>query len=105
MRAVIFAALVLALMPVARAQNATSAQTDASVKRAKACIAATEGKRLTDAQFRSFMSDCLDSTSAPEDLFDSKRTIERRCNAIANDRQLTAESRVTFMASCRQKGG
>ncbi len=105
MRAVIFAALMLALIPVAHAQDDASARSDASVKRAKACIAATEGKRLTDAEFRSYMAACLASTNAPEDLFDSKRAIERRCNAIANDRQLTAESRVTFMESCRRKGG
>jgi hypothetical protein len=102
MRAIIYAALVLALIPVAHAQND---QTDASVKRAKACIAATEGKRLTDAEYRSYMNECLASTGSPQDLFESKRTIERRCNAIANDRQLTAEDRVTFMASCRRKGG
>lgn len=105
MRAVIFAAVMLALVPVAHAQNNQNDQTDASVKRAKACVAATEGKRLTDAEYRSYMSECLVSTGSPQDLFESKRTIERRCNTIANDRQLTAEGRVSFMESCRRKGG
>ncbi len=104
MRAVIIAALLLALVPVASAQN-ESASDAAAVQRAKACIAATQGKRLSDAQYRSYMSECLASTQPPQDLFETKRTIERRCNTIANDRQLTAQDRVEFMESCRRKGG
>jgi hypothetical protein len=51
------------------------------------------------------MNDCLASTRSPQDLFESKRAIERRCNTIANDRQLVAGDRVSFMQSCREKGG
>ncbi len=104
MRAVFIAPLLLAFAAAASAQS-ESASDAAAVQRAKACVAATEGKRLTDAQYRAFMSECLLSTRAPEDLFESARTIERRCNMIANDRQLTAEDRVAFMDSCRRKGG
>ncbi len=104
MRAVLVAALLLAFVPVASAQS-ESASDAAAVQRAKACIAATEGKRLSDAQYRAYMSECLASTRSPRDLFESTRTIERRCNTIANDRQLTAQDRVAFMASCRRKGG
>ncbi len=105
MRAVILtAALLLALVPFARAQN-ESASDAAAIKRARACIAATQGKHLSDQQYRSYMSECLVSTRPPQDLFDSKRAIELRCNTIANDRQLTAQDRVSFMESCRKKGG
>ncbi len=105
MRAVILtAALLLALIPVASAQS-DAASDAAAVKRAKACIAATQGKHLSDQQYRSYMSECLVSTRSPKDLFESKRAVERRCNTIANDRQLTARDRVTFMESCRAKGG
>ncbi len=104
MRAVILTALLLTLAPFAGAQS-ESASDAASIQRAKACIAAADGKRLSDEQFRSYMSECLVSKLPPQDLFDTARTIERRCNTIANDRQLTAQDRVEFMASCRAKGG
>jgi hypothetical protein len=104
MRAVLIAALLLALTSVASAQSDSAADA-AAVKRAKMCLAATQGKRLSDTQLKSFMSECLASTRAPQDLFDTTRTIERRCNTIANDRQLTAQDRVAFMQSCRRKGG
>lgn len=104
MRAVLIASFLLALASVASAQSDSAADA-AAVKRAKACMAATQGKRLSDAQYRSFMSECLASTRSPQDLFDTTRTIERRCNTIANDRNLTAEDRVAFMESCRRKGG
>ena len=104
MRTILIASLLLAVTSVASAQSDSAADA-AAVKRAKACIAATRGMRLSDAQYRSFMSECLVSTRSPRDLFDTKRTIERRCNTIANDRQLTAQDRVAFMESCRRKGG
>jgi hypothetical protein len=100
MRAVIAAAVLLGLSPLASAQKS-----DALVQRAKVCDAATKGKRLSDEQYRSFMRACLASTDRPQDLFESARTIERLCNTIANDRQLVAQDRVTFMESCRRKGG
>lgn len=99
MRAVIAAVLLAAAVPLARAQN------DASVQRAKACIAATNGKSMTDAEYRSFMQACLASKRPPEELFENAHTIERRCNTIANARQITGESRIQFMQSCRRTGG
>lgn len=102
MRALILA-LALAAAPLA-AQNA-GAPNDASVARAKACSAAASGKTLSDAQFRSYIRACLASNRPPAELFESMRTIERRCNTIANARQLAAQDRVQFMESCRRKGG
>jgi hypothetical protein len=86
------------------AQNSRSTD-DAAVKRAKACNAAAAGKNLSDTQYRAYLKACLASTRPPAELFESIRTIERRCNTIANDRQLTAQDRVAFMQSCRNKGG
>jgi len=99
MRSMIVVALLMAAVPVARADN------PASVQRAKACIAATNGKHLTDAQYRSYMRACLASTRPPEELFENTRTIERRCNTIADERQINGESRIQFMQDCRRKGG
>jgi hypothetical protein len=107
MRSLILA-LALAAAPLA-AQNAPSQSADASktasVQRAKECDAAAAGKHLSNAQYRSYLQACLASTRPPSELFESMRTIERRCNTIANARQLTAQDRVTFMQSCRRKGG
>jgi len=101
MRAVIAAAVLLAVAPLASAQNSS----DALVQRAKDCDAATKGKRLSDEQYRLYMRACLATTGRPQDLFESARTIERLCNTIANDRQLVAQDRIAFMESCRKKGG
>lgn len=103
MRSVILAALLLAVAPDAHAQKPDSA--DVMVERAKVCDAATKDKRLSNEQYRLFMRACLASTERPQDLFQTARTIERLCNTIANDRQLTADDRVAFMTSCRKKGG
>jgi hypothetical protein len=103
MRAVIVAALLVVAACPAGAQKPDAS--DVLVQREKVCDAATKGKRLSDAQYRTYMRACLASTERPEDLFDTARTIERRCNTIANDRQLTAQDRVAFMESCRKKGG
>jgi hypothetical protein len=100
MRAVIVAALLLTVAPLASAQK-----TDALLQRAKVCDAATKGQRLSDEQYRSYMRACLASTERPQDVFESARHIERLCNTIANDRQLAAQDRVAFMESCRRKGG
>lgn len=102
MRTLMLTALVLAAAPLA-AQNRGA--DDATIARAKACDAAASGKSLSDAQYRSYMKACLASRRPPAELFESARTIERRCNTIANDRQLTAQDRVTFMQTCRRKGG
>ncbi|MGH8149327.1 MAG: hypothetical protein ACRETB_05030 [Steroidobacteraceae bacterium] len=108
MRAVIVAVFLTAVLivasgPVARADS--GARESAAVARAKACLAATQGKNLTEAQLKSYISACLASDRPPRELFENAHTIERRCNTIANARQLTAESRVKFMQSCRRKGG
>jgi hypothetical protein len=103
MRSVILAALLLAVIPIASAQKADTS--DVMVARAKVCDAATKDKRLSNEQYRLFMRACLASTERPQDLFQTARTIERLCNTIANDRQLTADDRVAFMTSCRKKGG
>ncbi|HTX24001.1 MAG TPA: hypothetical protein VMD03_05045 [Steroidobacteraceae bacterium] len=95
------AAVLWAVVPLAGAQS----QTDAAVQRAKDCNAATRGQSLSEAQYRSFIRACLASTDRPRDVLKSARSIERLCNTIANDRQLTAQDRVTFMESCRRKGG
>jgi hypothetical protein len=92
----------VAAAPLA-AQNPPSA--DASVARAKACDAAAAGKNLSDAQYRTYLKACLATTGPPEQLFESMRSIERRCNTIANARQLTAQDRIAFMETCRRKGG
>jgi hypothetical protein len=103
MRAEIVAALLVVAAPLASAQQPDAS--DVLVQRAKVCDAAAKGRRLSDEQYRSYMRACLASTERPQDLFDTARTIERRCNTIANDRQLTAGDRVAFMESCRRKGG
>jgi type II secretory pathway pseudopilin PulG len=105
MRAVIVAVLLAVVVPVANAQGNASTRKGASVQRARACVAATEGKHLTDAQYHSFMRACLASKRPPAELFENARTIERRCNTIANARQLNGEGRIEFMQSCRRKGG
>jgi len=96
----VFAAVAAA--PLA-AQNTQSA--DPTVARAKACDRAAAGKNLSDAQYRSYLKACLASTGPPGQLFESMRSIERRCNTIANSRNLTAQDRVAFMETCRRKGG
>ena len=78
---------------------------DAAIARAKACDAAAAGKNLSDTQYRTYLKSCLASTGPPGRLFESMRSIERRCNTIANARQLTAQDRVAFMETCRRKGG
>ncbi len=103
MRALILAILASAAAAPLAAQSSHS--TPAAVARAKACNAAAAGKSLSDAQYRRFLRACLASTRPPAELFESARSIERRCNTIANDRQLTAQDRVAFMATCRNKGG
>ena len=103
MRSVILAALLLTAAPFASAQKPDAS--DVLVQRAKLCDAATQGKRLSNEQYRLYMRACLASTERPQDLFQTATTIERLCNTIANDRQLTADDRVAFMASCRKKGG
>lgn len=103
MRAVIFAVLLAALVPVSQAQGRTPPPR--SVQRARACIAVTANKSLTHAQYKAFMRACLASKLPPEELFESARTIERRCNTIANARQLRGQTRIEFMQSCRRKGG
>ncbi len=107
MRAVIFAAVVVVAGPFASAQtDAPRPQSaDELVARARVCDAATKGKSLSNEDYRSFMRSCLASTDRPQDLFQTARTIERLCNTIANSRQLVAQDRVTFMQSCRKKGG
>ncbi len=100
MRAVIAAAVLLAVAPLASAQK-----TDVLVQRAKDCDAAVKGARLSEEQYRTYMRACLASTDRPQDIFESARQIERLCNTIANDRQLVAQDRVAFMESCRRKGG
>lgn len=101
---VLIAAVLAALAagPLA-AQNTRS--DDASVARAKACDAAVAGKHLSDAEYRSYLKSCLASTGPPGRISESSRSIERRCNTIANSRSLTAQDRVSFMESCRRKGG
>jgi hypothetical protein len=103
MRAVILAA-VLAVAPLASAQQSDQ-KSEPLVERAKACDAATKGKRLSDEDYRQFIRACLASTDRPQDLFESARSIERLCNTIANSRQLAAQDRVAFMESCRRQGG
>jgi|GEM_PF-7023317 len=102
MRALILILAASAAAPLV-AQNTSSV--DATVARAKACDAAVAGKNLSDAQYRSYLKACLASTRPPAELFESMRTIERRCNTIANARQLTAQDRIAFMETCRRKGG
>jgi hypothetical protein len=105
MRALIVAVLaVVAAAPLA-AQNSPSTDQSASVKRAEECNAAVAGKNMSDAQYRSYLRTCLASTSPPSRLFESSRSVERRCNTIANARQLSAQDRISFMESCRRKGG
>lgn len=105
LRSLILAVLAAAAAAPLAAQNSRPADQSASVKRAKACDAAVAGKHLSDSQYRAFLQACLASSRPPAQLFESERSIERRCNTIANDRQLTAQDRVAFMATCRRKGG
>lgn len=102
--AVVTAVSAVAAAPLA-AQNSREPDLSASVKRAKECDAAAAGKHMSDSQYRSFIQACLASNGPPSRLFESMRTIERRCNTIANARQLTAQDRIAFMATCRRKGG
>jgi len=104
MRSLVLAIALSALAPLAHAGPA-QADDSASVARAKKCDAATRGKRMSNDQYRSYMRACLASQARPEDLFETQRSIERRCNTIANDRQLTAQERFAFMDACRKKGG
>jgi hypothetical protein len=76
----------------------------ASVERAKRCDAMTQGKHLTEEQYRAYLSSCLASEGPPRDPLETARTIEKRCNTIANERQLNGQDRVLFMQTCRTKG-
>ncbi|HUN26826.1 MAG TPA: hypothetical protein VMU67_10985 [Steroidobacteraceae bacterium] len=105
MRSVLISLVLCSLLPLAQAPLARAQDNSASVARARKCDAATAGKRMSNEEYRSFMRACLASNARPADLFESQRSIERRCNTIANDRQLTAQDRVTFMEGCRRKGG
>jgi len=97
MRAVLLFALLSAVAAPAGAQD------PASVERAKACDARAREKPLTDEQYRVYMRACLVSTGPPRPPLDTLRTIERRCNAVANGRVLTGQDRVAFMAECRNR--
>lgn len=101
MRAVAVAFLLAALSSVAVAQP--QKLPPPSVRRARACVAATVNKHLTDEQYKSFMVVCLASKRPPASLFETARSIERRCNTIANARQLSGQSRIEFMQGCRRK--
>jgi len=105
MRTLILAVLAAVAAGPLAAQGTRSTDQSASVKRAKACDAAAAGKTLSDAQYREYLQACLASNRPPSELFESMRSLERRCNTIANARQLTAQDRLTFMESCRRKGG
>ncbi|HTT01775.1 MAG TPA: hypothetical protein VMG11_06745 [Steroidobacteraceae bacterium] len=96
-------ALVGAWLPLASAQNPTPTSNSTSVERAKECDARTQGKRLTDEQYRTYMRGCLASDGPPRDPSETVRTIEKRCNTVANERQLAGQERVFFMESCRRK--
>lgn len=104
-RTLILAVLAAVAAAPLAAQNAREPDLSASVKRAKECDAEAANKHLSDAQYRDFIQACLASNGPPSRLFESMRSIERRCNTIANARQLTAQDRVSFMESCRRKGG
>ena len=103
MRVLILAAFAALVSAPLEAQSPPSA--DASVARAKACDAAAAHKNLSDTEYRAYLKACLASTRPPAELFESMRSLERRCNTIANARQLTAQDRVAFMQTCRRKGG
>ena len=105
MRTVIVAVVFAALGSAAQAQSANGKGSAASVARARACIAATQSRHLTSVQYKAFMNECLVSKRPPAELFENARTIERRCNMIANDRQISGIRRDQFMQSCRKKGG
>ena len=102
MRALLTACLVLTLTVGSQAVRADD--NSASVERAKRCDAMTKGKRLSDADYRSYMSSCLASEGPPRDPGETARTIERRCNTVANERQLSGQDRIAFMQTCRHRG-
>ncbi len=95
------ALLVCALLAIMMA--AASAQDPASVDRARVCDKRAREKPLTDEQYRVYMRSCLVSTGPPRPPLETLRTIERRCNAVANARVLTGQDRVSFMAECRSR--
>lgn len=99
MRAVVVIFFLAALAPLAQAQKLPPP----SVRRARACVAATVNKHLTERQYKSFMEVCLASKRPPAELFETSRTIERRCNTMANARQLGGQARIEFMQACRRK--
>jgi hypothetical protein len=101
MRALLVACFLLGVASVSSLARADDAS--ASIERAKRCDAMTKGKRLSDAQYRAYMSSCLASEGAPRDPGETARTIEKRCNTVANERQLTGQDRISFMQTCRTK--
>jgi hypothetical protein len=88
-----------ALSPGVRAEDHS-----ASVERAKKCDAMTQGKHLTEEQYRAYISQCLVAEGPPRDPGETARTTEKRCNTVANERQLNGQDRVLFMQTCRTKG-
>ncbi len=98
MRRVLLLALLTGLLPLANAQD------PASVERAKACDERTQGVHLSNEQYRAYMRACLASEGSPRNPKETLRTLEKRCNTVANERQLTGQDRVSFMESCRRKG-
>jgi hypothetical protein len=104
MRSMIVVALIGSWIPFASAQQSPSGlQNSTSVERAKECDARTQGKRLTNEQYRSYMHSCLASEGPPRDPSETLKTVEKRCNTVANERQLAGQERVFFMESCRRK--
>jgi hypothetical protein len=100
------ARLLIALLWCAVVLSAAAQADDnsASVERAKKCDAMTQGKGLSEEQYRAYMSSCLVSEGPPRDPRETARTIEKRCNTIANERQLNGQDRVLFMQTCRTRG-
>ena len=97
MRVVLAVCALVGFAPLALAQDA------ASVERAKACDARAREKPLTDDQYRANMHSCLAATGPPPAPGETLRSIERRCNTVANAKVLTGQDRVTFMQECRSR--
>ena len=95
----------LCLIAVLASPGLSAQDGPASVERAKRCDAMTKGRRLSDVQYKAYMKKCLAVEGPPPDPGDDARVIERRCNTIANGRQLAGQDRISFMQTCRSRGG
>jgi len=73
-----------------------------AVERAKACSARASERQLTDKEQKEYLKACIASEGPLPDPGISQREVRRRCDAEANARSLTGDTRSAFIQACRR---